>query len=444
MPHKHSTLNIILFIVVLFLNLMIKTDHTKWSALSDPYDYLQQSRYSFSDPHLWFPEKAEGFNPRPFAVPLLYKVAASDPDRIIILQKFLHSLSILLLVFSMLLFVRKNYLRYVGVFFTYLLMSWWNILGWTTTLLSESLSISLMFLWIATFLFLLKKRTALYLILHIIITVLFSFTRDNWPYLLLTFYFLLTLSAWVTDKKFVRYSVIMLVFCSAIFFVQGRAANIAKRYRIPVLNNIVYKIRPHDEYMQWFAKQGMPCGDKLITEFGRDSVSKEQLFMLYKDTTYAPLYNWIDAHGKNTWARFLITHPSHSLLFKESRADLSRILAYNIGYTGGMRGYTWISYYLFPLFNPVILLLLMTVQLLLFRRKRELMLLLPVALSLVFLLNVFLMYNADAMEMTRHLFVTNIIIQFIGILSVVIILDSQFFNDWVTARWNKWFSKTKK
>jgi hypothetical protein len=443
MKDLHHRINLICFLSVLFLNLMIRTDHHKWSDLSDPYDYLHQSKFSLTDKEFYFPHRTAEFSPRPFAIPLFYKMAESDPDRIIQMQKFVHSLTIFILVFAMMLYINKSYVRYIALIFTYLLMSWWNILGWTTTLLSESLGISLMFLWIATFLILLKKRSFTYLFIHILITILFSFTRDNWPYLLLVFYILFLVASFWIDKNMIRKFAILVGLSFIIFIVQGKSAEIGKRYRIPILNNLIHKIRPHEEYLAWFANHGMPCSEKIRKEYPEDSVENLKLFHFYKDSTYNELFEWIDHYGKSTYTKFLITHPDESLLLNERGVDLKRILAYNIGYIAGMNGYTWISYYLFPFFNPIILILLIVILLIKFIRKKELLTLFPIILTIVFLLNVFLMYNADSMEVPRHLFVTNIIIQFIGIFSVVLIIDSNDFNEKVKAFFNKMFRRQK-
>ncbi len=100
-------LNLFLFLITLFLNLMIRITPPMWTNFSDPYDYLHQSKIPLNEKDFYFPEKASNFYPRPFTVPLFYKIAGSDPETIIQLQKFMHSLAAFFLCYVVLLFLRK-------------------------------------------------------------------------------------------------------------------------------------------------------------------------------------------------------------------------------------------------------------------------------------------------------------------------------------------------
>jgi len=199
-----TNLNRILFILILFLNLMIKFNHPAWEGFSDPYDYLRQSKISLADKEFYFPHRVGDFDPRPFTVPLFYKIAGSDANMIVIMQKFFHTLATWFLTFALLFYIQRKYLRITIVVFIYLFTSWWNILGWTNLLLPESLSITFLFLWIASFLMQYKKKNTWTISLHILITVLFSFTRDSWPYILIIFYTLFyCFSGYKKREKFI-------------------------------------------------------------------------------------------------------------------------------------------------------------------------------------------------------------------------------------------------
>jgi hypothetical protein len=54
------------------------------------------------------------------------------------------------------------------------------------------------------------------------------------------------------------------------------------------------------------------------------------------------------------------------------------------------------------------------------------MLLFPLIISVIFVLNIFLLYNADTMEVERHLFITMIMVQFISIWAFSLVLDECF------------------
>ena len=50
----------------------------------------------------------------------------------------------------------------------------------------------------------------------------------------------------------------------------------------------------------------------------------------------------------------------------------------------------------------------------------------PVMISFVFMANVFISYNSDALEVERHLFITVIMIHLIIFLALAILADSLF------------------
>lgn len=423
-----NLINFIFFILTLFLSLIVKLKPPVWIGMGDPYDYLHQSKESLFNKNFYSPQKIHQFYPRPFTVPLFYKIANSEPEKIIQLQKFFHALSTFFLCFVILLFLRKTFSKIIFSIFWYLLMSWWNILGWTNTLLSESLSISLMFFWLASFLLFFHKRTAKYFVFHILVTVLFSFTRDSWPYILIVFYVIYTLIAIRWDKKMRVNSICFLIISFFIFIIQQKSAEIGQRYRLPIINNIVFKIIPNDEYLLWFSNRGMPCIDELKKKYSNLDDYKK-IYPLYIDSTFSAFFDWIVKDGKVVYTKFLISHPKNSLLLKEDPEKIKLIFAYNVlGYTGPVNGYSKICEFIFPFFNTLIILLLNGLLIFLFFKEKRLEWIFPTVVIIIFTFNVFLLYNADAIEVERHLFITNIIIQFVGILIVSFILDSEFCN----------------
>ncbi len=279
------------------------------------------------------------------------------------------------------------------------------------------------------------------MIFHILITILFSFTRDSWPYILILFYGILLLIALKWEKKMVVSLICFLVIGCSIFIVQQKSAQIGQRYRLPVMNNIVLRILPNEEYLKWFIDRGMPCADKLKRQYSNlDLNDNSKLYSLYTDSSFVRFSDWVAKDGKSVYTKFLISHPANLILLNEKPKDLKRIFAYNIGYTGPEKGYSLFSQSIFPLFNLIILLLLNGFLVFLFIKEKRLAWIFPTVLIIIFTANVFLLYVADSMEVERHLFITTIIIQFIGILIVSFILDSDFFNRIV----NKIFKRNDK
>ncbi len=423
--------NLILFLFSLVLNLSIPWDHSKWYGLGDPPDYLHQSKIPLTEMEFFFPHKVPGFYPRPFTVPFFYKIAWSNPDNIIVLQRLIHTITIFILAYALAIFLKNVFLKYIIIFLVYFLMSWWNILGWSSILLSESLSISFMFLWIATFLLFLKNKIWYNFLLHLVIVLLFSFTRDTWPYILTVFYLLLLIITYLYSRDLIKWIIPVLASCLIIFIVQNRSSSIGNRTKLPLMNTILVRILPDANYLSWMQNKGMPMAERLHQEFKDIDIKNDscriKVYEFYNDTTYNHFFNWVNTKGKRTYINFMITHPGYFFLFKESRQDLKRIFAYNLfEYTGSVKGYSFGANYVFPLFNLVSIIILVGIIILIFRKSKKIIHILPSVYFIILICNIFLTYNADALEVERHLFITHIFIQFIGIYSVMLIFDYYF------------------
>lgn len=298
-------LNLILFFVTLYLTLSIPWKPPLWTVYADPYDYLHQSQISLFDREFFLSHKALpsgrqplNFFPRPFTVPLFYKLAGSDPNVIVQIQKCIHCKSAFFLAFSISLFVKRTVLQCLVTACIYLLMSWWNILAWSILLLSESLSISLLFCWIASFLLFLKRNDTISFSLHVFITIFFAFTRDTWPYILVAFYSITLLSFLLLGNGIIGKTLGLLALSIALYFVEHKAAVIGQRQLLPLINTIVVRIIPSDEHTRCFADRRLPSVDRLKTEFRsldlkNDPTAVSRIYNLYVDSTYADFFNWL-------------------------------------------------------------------------------------------------------------------------------------------------------
>lgn len=427
-----NRLNLTLFLFTLFCSLMVDLGPI-WSGYGDPYDYMHQSTISLLDMDFYNAPKNDQYYPRPFTVPLFYKMANGQPDQIIAMQKFMHALATFFFASVIILYLKNNFTKISFIIGWYLLMTWWNISGWDHTILSESLSLSLMFMWFGTFLLYVKKKNTYTFIFHICITILFSFTRDSWPYVLLAFYFSYFILSFKLEKDMTVKYVSLFALSLVLFFVQQHTAKTGKRYRLPVLNNIVYRILPNAEYTEWFKNEGLPCLTELKKEYSNPADYKAIYPLYLNDSTYKELHQWASDKGNMVYMKFLLTHPSQLLLLNETKEDLSRIFAYDLIYTTEEQGLSRVCSFIFPLFNPLALFILLGIYCWLCFKDHSKNWIFQAVTILICIENAFLLYNADALEVERHLFFTHVLIQFTGLLLTIFIVDSTFVSNLLNA-----------
>ena len=426
--HGPVVFGLLVCLVAALLYLNIPKEPTYWKNYSDSWDYLHQSGMPFFSSDFFFPSADDSikFDARPFTVPLIFKLCGQNVDAIIIVQKLLLSLSTLFLALSLFLYVPKNWVRYFLTASLFTLISWWNILGWTKMLLSESISISLLFIWLSSFLWYFKKPSYLRLLVHMVIMVLFSFTRDNWPYFLLIFYGMILLIALFWNRKILKHSLLTIGVITAVFFIQQRSAQAGHRYQLPVIHNIVMRILPNEAYTQWFAARGMPCIDSLKANFSDCTNENKKVYKLYRNPDYREFLDWVKKEGKETYTRFIISHPSRLLLINEPIKLRKEIFAHDLSYPGRPLGPgLWVKG-LFPLFGGWFVVGLGLLCSLLFFMSKDLRFLLPPVLIILTTGNALILYNADAMEVGRHLFITRILMELIGFISISLVLGSEY------------------
>ena len=285
-----------------------------------------------------------------------------------------------------------------------------------------------MFCWIASFITAWQRKRWYYWLLHILIVVLFSFTRDSWPYILLFFYAALSILTFFAQRSLFLPAILLFSLAVMLFFIQQNTSKTGKRYRLPMINTLAVRIISNDNYTAWFRNRGMPCTDSLLKNYKKIDLNvdadRHKIWNLYYNPNYENLWEWIHSKGRSEYIKFMFSHPEYTFLFKESKEQRQRIFAFDLWYSGEVAGYSkWVNAF-FPLFSAWWVLVSCLLLLISYFRKREFKLLFPVLLSLAFLVNVFISYNADALEVERHLFITIIMVQLIVLISLALLGDS--------------------
>lgn len=423
---RPAAINFALFLVTLTLTLSVPVEPFKLT-FPDSADYLRQAGISIVSPEFFAPRPAPGFYPRPFVVPLCYKLMGSNPGMIVVMQKIVHAVAAFLLAASLLLLLRHDAAKYLLLAGVYLLVSWWTIVGWTTVLLSESLSFSFLFCWISSVVLFCCRRNRTSFVLQLVSICLLALTRDTWPYVLIFFYLTLLGSSILFDRSLIRPTLICFGVSVLLFASQNWTAQIGERKRLPLLNNIVLRILPNENQLRWFVRRGLPQAPALSERFKKDATSESKtnnLFELYSDNSYSDLFAWINSHGPTVYMQFLLSRPRTLFLLRESRQDLSRVLSHDFSlYLGLPRGYSRLSQDIFPMFHSGGILTLLIALLVIFYRQRQEVLLVPLLFAVTTIFYAVLSYQADAMEVERHLVLTRPMMDLIGILGIALLVD---------------------
>jgi len=423
----HSV-NLVLFNIFLFLTLLVDWDPAIWSGFSDTQSYLHQSSLPLSSREFYFTPQVGPYSPVPFTVPLIFKIAGSNPIKIILTQKFLYWLSVFFFAYSLILVIRNKFIGLFSILLLYFIMSWWNILGWTIQLLSESLQLSVLLCWMASLILMYRKKNTITFLIHSLFTILLAGTRDQWPYILLLIYFMLTIYFFLFERNFLPKILVLLGLGAGMFFIQQHSADIGHRYRKPLINSIIIRVIKSPEYYNWFREHGMPQSNALFQEYAWTDLQNiehvKHFFGLYVNPQYATFRHWVDEHGSSTYKFFLLSHPSYFLLLDEKKPNLQFLFSENLySYTGPPRGYSFYIDPVFPVFHPLFLAFTFIILMYLVVKTRKFKYFIPILLIAVTTLNIFLMYNADAVEVDRHSILTMILVQILGVLSLSIIVD---------------------
>jgi hypothetical protein len=408
--------------------LVIHNVEPRWNWFPDVNDYKIQSQADLTSSDFYSPKPGAWFSPRPFTVPLFFKIADADPFKMVLLQKFTYCVCVISLLLAILAFITHFWLKIIVQYSLLFFFTWWNIVGWSNLPVSESLSISFMFLWFSSILFYYKKQSALNIIFLIASSFFLSFTRDTWPYIILLF---CLLNIFISKFLFIgstKKSVGLFMFSVCLFFAQNYTSNIGERYKLPVFNSLAGRVSKDDDYLTWFKSEGMPQGEILKKDF-KDvyidaDAGKPIIYKRYYDSTYTALFSWVIKDGKSTYQKFLLTHPYYFFL-QDLPSDTvkNNVFARNLTYYQGSEGFFVNADHIFPLFNGWIYLVFFTLLIFLFFKTKEIIYAFLIALFILTSINAIMSYNADSLEIQRHLFITSIILEFISLLTLLLVVN---------------------
>lgn len=265
---------------------------------------------------------------RPPTAPIVFKLCGGDPIRIVRLQAIVSTLSWLTLAIVVAATMRSRSGRLLAFASILLFSLALHVTRWNPVVLSESISCSLLALWIAALLRLLTtgSRTALFACLAT--GAAWGMARETNAYVIagvggvaiaVAFAGLAArvmraaggTATWIDTRNVVRAVVLGVVYL-IVFVVNGVGSETGRRWLFPYYNVVAQRILTNGDHVQWFVRNGMPMSPTLSGLTGQWASSEGGAF--YTDPALEPFRDWVLEAGKLTYARFLLENPRHFIL----------------------------------------------------------------------------------------------------------------------------------
>lgn len=264
---------------------------------------------------------------RPPVVPFLYSLVngSQNTHNIILLQTIVSFASWLFLA-SMTSYYLKDYLTKVFAFYLIALIPLNAFMHLSNLIiLSESLSFSFLAVFLGAYLWYFHRRSILSVILLAIVALILAFTRDTDAYrvllLSLPILFLIFHQFRKNAQGVMRHVILLIIFLmifvgsnvssSNIQCRDCRSPHMNARWFMPTMNNLFQRILPFEDRVQFYVDHGLPVTPELMAMKYLWASSND--WQAAFDPKLAAQREWNYLHGRQTYMKFLITHPTYML-----------------------------------------------------------------------------------------------------------------------------------
>ncbi len=296
-----------LLIVLIFLTYAIGRVASSLPALNQPRlladttAYLRISRQPIQDSRFWGES-------RPLVFPLLLKLTKQDIGLTAMLQLGFSILAWGFLALMIASFLKFPVLQLLAFSLIFLFSLDRHIAGWDFVMMTESLSISFLVLFIALCLWLLQGWHAGKVAALLVTAFFLAFTRDTNAWLLLALSGLILVGIifrWVEVRALILPASFVFI-----FFISNANANLGQRWVFPLGNLIGKRILPDGSATEFFKSCGMPVSPALLRLSGGFANAEDRA--MYNDPELESFRNWLGNDGKSCYVKWLITNPIRS------------------------------------------------------------------------------------------------------------------------------------
>lgn len=287
----------------------------KARQVSDTPAYLRIADLPLTDPDFWL-------NARPFVFPLVLKAWRGDLPAVARFQTIFSILCWGLLALAASSAMNLAALRPLTFGLLLALSLDRHIAGWDLVMLTESLALSLLALFVAGWLWLLKGWRWWKVAALLLAAFAWAFCRDTNAWLLLTLFGLILLAVFIfkADRRFLALALAFALFFALSDFAAGKG----DRWVFPFQNVLAKRILTDARALAFFADCGMPVTPELMQLAGGYANSAERAF--YEHPALEPYRAWLHADGKSCYVRWLLSVPGQSL--RQPLADFESLVRF--------------------------------------------------------------------------------------------------------------------
>ncbi len=406
---------------------------------------------------------------RPITIPLIYKLLNNDFEVIAWLQWGLALVSWLALACATMLHLKSNVLRVLACALILSLSLARDVYFWNSILISESISQSLFILLIAIGMFVLwvyqrgvpKPLIQVIAALGVLIlTIVWSFTRDTNTYVVLAAALLLGMlvlvrvftplpnprrfaytasgerqtrhsrsslfSAFSVSRWFkLIFPILLATGFVGLFVFQNQDANRGLRWRYPLMNIIARRVLPYPDNVAFFAERGMPTTPAVMRFAGQ--------FAWAYDLT--PLEPWLTQESRRVYLQYLLSDPIETFLTPIHRWEMILLFDYRViqehrrdivlpSWVETLTGFAYPEHLGFVIFSEIGLLLLV----LWVWRAPDVRLSIVIVLLLLLYPLAFMVWYGDGFAVERHAVPTAIQWRLTMWLAILFALDTLLFS----------------
>jgi hypothetical protein len=246
---------------------------------------------------------------RPPVFPLLLKLFGNDEETVAWAQGIISIASWGILAVAVAYSLHASFLKPAAFGMILLLSLDRYIIGWDSVLLTESLSLSLMALFIAGWSWLIKGWSWGKVIFLLLVALFWTFSRDTnaWVILMIALFLLLLLALRVIDRKYLILAAAFVV----MFFLSNLSADLGDRWVFPFQNVLGRRILPDARATEFFAGCGMPVSPALMQLAGEYANSSDRAF--YENPALEDYRLWLGQAGKACYMKWLLSDPLESI-----------------------------------------------------------------------------------------------------------------------------------